>query len=182
MLAESARLANAVTWADLKEDLKRIAPYLGAALDCEGPVGMLVGGLLQTATGGATPDAVRSILAARDPDVLARVRLAEIQNQGAIQQALIANANLQAAANVAAAAHPWLIGWRALVGYACAAAVTWQLFVLPIIQYALGLAHVSAPVPVFPFSTLMSLLLTLLGAASWHVADRLTGSKSAIAG
>lgn len=180
MFAESAGLANAMTWAELKGDLASVAPFLGAALDCAGPVGMLAGGILQAATGGSSPDEARSILAVRDPQVLERVRLAEIQNHGAIQQALIQNANLQAEANVAAAAHPWLIGWRSIVGYACAAAVAWQLFLLPIVEYSLSLAHVSAPVPAFPFRTLMSLLLTLLGAASWHVADRLAGGKSAI--
>lgn len=175
MLSESARVADAMTWADLKADLLHVAPFLGAALDCTGPAGMLIGGLIQAATGGSTPEEAKTLLAARDPQVLERIRLAEIQNHGAIQRALIENANLQASTNVASAEHPWLIGWRSLVGYACAAAVAWQLFLLPLVEFFLGLAKITAPVPAFPFSTLMSLLLTLLGAASWHVADRLTG-------
>ena len=180
MLSKSAGVSNAVNWNDLKGDLSRVAPFLGAALDCAGPVGMLAGGLLQAAIGAQNPDEARTLLAARDPQMLERIRLAEIQNHDAIQKALIENANLQAAANTAMASHPWLIGWRAMLGYACALAVTWQLFLLPIVEFTLNSVHLQVQVPVFPFKMLLSLLLTLLGAAGWHVADGVLGRKSGI--
>lgn len=160
-----------MTWDDLKSDVTKIAPFLAAGLGVTGPLGALAGAVLSAALGTTSePAAIHAALAA-DPAALERVRLAEINNAGAIRLAMIQNANLQAATNTAMAAHPWLIGWRAILGYACACAVAWQLFALPIVVFFLGIAHLQVVTPEFNFKVLLSLLGTLLGAASWHLAE-----------
>ena len=160
-----------MSWDAIKADLAHVAPFLSPLLGATGPVGALAGAVLSAALGtSAEPDAIHAALAA-DPAALERVRLAEINNAGAIRLAMIQNANLQAETNTAMAAHPWLIGWRAILGYACALAVAWQLFALPIVVFFLGVAHLPVETPAFNFKVLLSLLGTLLGAASWHLAE-----------
>lgn len=167
-----------MSWETVKADIERAAPFLAPLLGATGPIGALAGAVLSAALGTSSePDAIHAALAA-DPAALERVRLAEINNAGAIRLAMIQNANAQAATNTAMATHPWLIGWRAILGYACALAVAWQLFALPIVVFFLGLAHLPAATPEFNFKVLLSLLGTLLGAATWHLAEgALNGRK-----
>lgn len=164
-------MANAVSWEAIKKDLASAAPFIAGLLDVTGPAGAVAGAILSATLGTPSePDAVHAALAA-DPQALEKVRLAEINNAGAIRLAMIQNANEQAATNTAMAAHPWLIGWRAILGYACALAVAWQLFLLPIVVFFVGLGGSQVAVPEFNFKVLLSLLGTLLGAATWHLAE-----------
>lgn len=160
-----------MSWASIKKDIALAAPFLADGLDAAGPWGVLAGSLISAAVGvPAEPDAIASRLAA-DPDGFDKIRLAEVNNRGAIQAALIANANAQAATNTAMAVHPWLIGWRALVGYDCALALTWQWIALPILQFFLALAGIHVAMPAFDFSQLVVILSGLLGLAGWHLSD-----------
>lgn len=171
MFAESAGIPESMNWEAIKNDLGRAAPFIAGLLGVTGPAGAVAGAILSATLGTPSdPDAVHAALAA-DPQALEKVRLAEINNAGAIRLAMIQNANEQAATNTAMASHPWLIGWRAILGYACALAVAWQLFLLPIVIFFLGLAHLPVAAPEFNFKVLLSLLGTLLGAATWHLAE-----------
>ena len=156
-----------MNFTDLKNDLKDVAPYLAAALSATGPAGMVAGGILQAVVGQSSPDAIHAELMG-NPQALERVRLAEINSHEAITQALIQNATAQAATNTATASHPWLIGWRSIVGYDCALALTWQWLLLPVTVFFLGLAHISIQTPAFDNADLLKILGALLGLASWH--------------
>lgn len=159
-----------MNWTTVKDDLRSFAPFLAQALDFTGPVGALAGGVISAALGTPNnPESVHAELAS-NPQALAKVRLAEINNAGALQQALIENATAQKQVDARLAENPWLIAWESLIGYDCALALTWQWFLLPVIDYALGLFHVALPdVPQFDTETLITILGALLGTAAFHI-------------
>ncbi|MGA9853408.1 MAG: 3TM-type holin [Gammaproteobacteria bacterium] len=160
-------------WSDVKKILTPAAPLLSAALSMTGPAGMVAGGILSAVTGKSDPQSIA--LALQDPQTLAQIKLAEIRSADQLNQAIAANATAQANTNTAMAYSPFLIGWRAWVGYDCALALTWQWVILPIIQFVCGLFHVNAPVVEFDTAAMITLLSAMLGVATWHVADKAIG-------
>lgn len=166
-----------MNWSEIKTLVAKTAPFLAAGLDSTGPLGMLAGGLLSAAIGKpAEPDAITAALCA-DPDALERIKLAEIHNSGALQQAMIANATAQVSLNQTMAGRsPWLIGWRALVGYDCALALTWAWIVQPILDYVIKINGGTPPAIELDTKTMLAVLSALLGLATWHGYEKWAGS------
>lgn len=158
-----------MNWDTLKSDVMKFAPFLAEGLGVTGPLGALAGGILSAALGVPNhPDSITAAIAA-DPDAAAKIRLAEINNAAALQQAMIQNANEQVMLNnTMASKATWLIGWRALVGYDCAIALTWSWIVQPIADYFIKLYGGSVPPFELDTKTLLAVLSALLGLATWH--------------
>jgi len=100
----------------------------------------------------------------------------------AIEAELIANAtqlNLaQADTNKIEAAHRtvWVAGWRPFIGWVCGVAMAWHFVGVPLIMFLAAWSGTVIPeLPVFDMSSLMTVLMGLLGLGSMRTFEKMKG-------
>ncbi len=100
----------------------------------------------------------------------------------AIEAELIANAtqlNLaQAETNKIEAAHRtvWVAGWRPFIGWVCGVAMAWHFVGVPLIMFLAAWSGTVIPeLPVFDMSSLMTVLMGLLGLGSMRTFEKMKG-------
>ena len=100
----------------------------------------------------------------------------------AIEAELIANAtqlNLaQAETNKIEATHRtvWVAGWRPFIGWVCGVAMAWHFVGVPLIMFLAAWSGTVIPeLPVFDMSSLMTVLMGLLGLGSMRTFEKMKG-------
>lgn len=79
--------------------------------------------------------------------------------------------------NAAEAASPSLFvaGWRPFVGWVCASAFAWQFVCLPILLFISNAVGHPIPVPSFDISTMVTVLMGMLGLSTMRTYEKIQG-------
>ena len=167
------------TWTDVRDAIEKVAPALLPVLGgvAGGPLGAAAGSLLGHALGtdGTSPDAV--LQAVTDPAAFAKLQALQI---GLEQQRIAADAAAQAGQlkiNAAEAANQSLFvaGWRPGIGWVCAAAFAYAYILQPFGAFAAALAGYHGTLPSVDISTMMPVLLGLLGLGGMRTVEKVKG-------
>jgi hypothetical protein len=98
-----------------------------------------------------------------------------------LESAIIVNAhslNLETIkTNQTEAAHRsvWVAGWRPAIGWSLAAGIFWILIGFPLMQWAVSLLGIQAPLPGLPTDILFELTLAMLGMSAVRSFDKVKG-------
>lgn len=79
----------------------------------------------------------------------------------------------------AASTSMFVAGWRPAVGWVCAAAFGMQYFIGPFAQWAAALAGKTLVFPVMDLSTMMPILLGMLGLGAARTVEKVVGGVNA---
>tara|TARA_R100000935_G_C2830601_1_gene164801 strand:- start:1483 stop:1878 length:396 start_codon:yes stop_codon:yes gene_type:complete len=70
----------------------------------------------------------------------------------------------------------WIAGWRPFIGWVCGIAMAWHFVGVPFITFiAAWTGAVIPPLPVFDMSSLMTVLMGLLGLGSMRTFEKMKG-------
>jgi hypothetical protein len=107
---------------------------------------------------------------------------AKLDLEAQLQAAVLAAEQSQLDIDKADAASPsvFVAGWRPAVGWVCAFGFAWQFVLQPFIAYAINIYstynHLSVPpLPALDTSTMMTLLLSLLGLGGMRTVEKVNG-------
>lgn len=126
-----------------------------------------VQGVLGT-VGGVAKDIMQTISDAKEKKIEAEVALAKLEQMVPRMQMLI---------NLKEAESPRLFvsGWRPAVGWTCVAGLFYQYLLAPLSNGFLAIAGVSATFPMLDLTTLLPLLLGMLGLGSLRTGEKALG-------
>jgi len=119
-----------------------------------------------------------------DPTKKAEAQLEIMKLQQASEfkdiDAQLALAQGQTDINKVEAASPNLFvsGWRPFIGWVCGSGLAFQFLLAPLITWGTNLAGHSVPVPSLDLSTLLTLLLGMLGLGSMRTYEKTKGVAS----
>lgn len=156
-----------MNWADLKNDIAKVAPVLGTAIG--GPAGAAVGALVSSALGtDNTPDAVLSAVQA-NPDAVLKLQELEKSHTEFLANLAAQNDGQQLQIDLAAEQSASLFQkWRDGLGWTCVTGVAYDFVVQPLGSAVLAVVAPSIHLPPLDSASLMGLLMTLLGAVGAH--------------
>jgi hypothetical protein len=145
---------------------------------------MAAGAILSAVFGakGTDPDAIHAAINA-DPEAALKLQLAELQFQQQQSTEQAGADTAQVAVNQAEASSGNLFnsGWRPFVGWCCAVAFAWAYVIEPVTVFVLVAAHVPFDVsrlPVLDITTMVTVLLGLLGLGTLRTAEKIKGVAS----
>jgi hypothetical protein len=128
---------------------------------------------------GEVANAVTSIVDKIWPDATQAQKdaLQREMTQLQMQQAM---AQMQADTNKAEAgnASMFVAGWRPFIGWVCGAGLAYQFMFEPLATWVAALANHPVVMPALDLSTLMTLLLGMLGLGGMRTMEKLNGIKS----
>jgi hypothetical protein len=161
---------NMVTWDDVKSLIGKSAPVLGGILG--GPGGAAVGALVSSALGTSnTPDAVAAALQS-DPNALLKLKQLEVNFAQSQINASAQNDAGQLQVDLAAEQSASTFQkWRDGLGWIGVAGLGYAFLVQPILSWIAAIWFPSITTPKLDSATLMSLVITLLGATTAHVVE-----------
>ena len=167
------------TWTDVRDAIEHtipaLAPVLGGVVG--GPIGAAAGDLLGKALGcdGSNPDSVMQALA--DPAGYQKLQALRIGLESKRLEADSAAQQGQLRVNATEAANNSLFvaGWRPGIGWVCAAAFAYAYILQPFGAFAAALAGYHGTLPNVDISTMMPVLLGLLGLGGMRTAEKLKG-------
>jgi len=161
-------------WKSVGKTIAGVAPILGTLIG--GPIGGAAGTAIKLLTsalgveGDPTPDAIHEAIKA-NPEALARVRIAELDNQVALQQLLVESQRLEVQKETSALAqvnetmrseskseHWPQYSWRPFNGFSFGITMFGVYFILPLI---------GKTAPEIPYLVWMA-WASVLGVATWH--------------
>jgi hypothetical protein len=94
--------------------------------------------------------------------------------------AVQAQMQAQLQVNAAEAAHEnlFIAGWRPGIGWVCGAALAWNFVVGPLLAFVLQAFGLAVPLPVLDASTLMPVLLGMLGLGGLRTYEKVSGGAN----
>jgi hypothetical protein len=111
---------------------------------------------------------------------------AKLDLQAQLQSAVLQASQSQLDIDKAEAASPsmFVAGWRPAVGWVCCLGLLWQYFIAPLSGYVFTLIATYstvklAPLPQMDFSTLMPLLMAMLGLGTMRTFEKVNGVANA---
>lgn len=164
-------------WSDVRNILGDAAPVIGGLLG--GPAGAAVGSVVARALGvGNSPDAVTRALQT-DPKALAKV--IELERSDAMKLALAKLADQSAQVKVdeeeAKSSSLFVSGWRPAIGWICGIAFGVAYVLEPLVAWGAALDHAHVVLPALDLSTMMPVLLGMLGLGGLRTAEKIKGSS-----
>ena len=102
---------------------------------------------------------------------------AKIAAEAALRDALLGVDKAQMQVNAAEAASPSLFvaGWRPAVGWCCTIAMAWSYIVQPVAVFTLAQFNVLVALPTLDLSTMMPVLLGMLGMGGLRTYEKTKG-------
>lgn len=94
-------------------------------------------------------------------------------------QGQIAQVVAQIGVNAAEAANPstFVAGWRPFIGWVCGTGLTYDFVVRPIANGVVGIWHVAALFQPLDLSTLLPLMLGMLGLGAYRTVEKIGGAS-----
>lgn len=167
-----------MNWSDLESTIAKVAPVLGSAIG--GPAGGLIGSLISSKLGtDSNPDAVAAALAA-DPQNLLKLKEIEQEQQSSLQDFLQKEdqGQMDVDKQEAASTSLFVAGWRPAVGWSCAAAFVYSFVVQPFAVFVIACAGLKVVPPTLDLSTMMPVLLGMLGLAGMRTYEKVQGAST----
>ncbi len=164
-------------WSDVRNIIGDAAPVIGGLLG--GPAGAAVGSVVARALGvGNSPDAVTQALRT-DPKALAKVVM--LEQSDAMRLALTKLEEQASQVRVdeleAKSSSIFVSGWRPAVGWVCVTAFGVAYVLEPLVAWGAALAHATVSLPALDLSTMMPVLLGMLGLGGLRTAEKIKGSS-----
>lgn len=159
-------------WSDLKSVIGKAAPIIGTALG--GPAGALVGTLVSSALGtDNTPLAVQAALQA-NPDAFLKLQQLEVSHTEFLANILAQNNQSQLAVDLVAEQSASVFQkWRDGLGWIGVVGLGYAFLIQPLFSWGAALWAPLLKAPVLDNSSLMALVITLLGATAAHVTENI---------
>jgi hypothetical protein len=136
-------------------------------------------GVLGTILGGLDLGAVTGIIdkTVIDKDLRARlnVEMAQLADNGAARAHEQQMGQLSVNKAEASSTSLFVAGWRPAAGWICVVGAAWAFVAAPLLEFIARLCGWDGPMPEIDVSTLMTLLLGLLGLAGYRTIERRTG-------
>jgi hypothetical protein len=134
-----------------------------------------ISGLVSTIVGKIFPDANKKldVQEAKDAAVAA---IKEMKVTGELDQVM---AQLQVNLAEAQSHNIFIAGWRPFVGWVCGSAFAWSFVVCPLMTWiveAFGY-KLAGPIPVLDLTTMMPVLLGMLGMGGFRTFEKYTGAE-----
>ena len=131
----------------------------------------LIGGIVSGL--GKTAIDVRTAITGISPD-----KAAELQTLAANLEAQALQAQADVNKIEAANTNVFVLGWRPFIGWACGVAFALNYLIYPILTWALALAKTPTPLPQMDITTMMPVLLGILGLGTMRTVEKANGTQA----
>lgn len=109
----------------------------------------------------------------------AKLALLEMQQKGELAQLdadlKLALAQVEVNRTEAATGSLFIGGWRPAIGWVCALAIAGQFIAHPLVQWYMAYNHLDVTIPSFDFTSLMTIVLSLLGVGALRTVEKIKG-------
>ena len=158
-----------------KSVLGDAAPVIGSLLG--GPGGAAVGGLIASALDVGASSADLAAAVQKNPDLIAKLKEMEVQQQQALLQldAKLTQGQLAIDQAEAQSSRLFVAGARPFLLWVCGAAFSWEYVVMPIASWTAAAAGHAVKLPSLDMSQMMPVLLGLLGLGGYKTWEKVKG-------